>query len=90
MFDEVTNDQIFQPVSEEELLRNMKSFKRDKFPRPDGWTIEFFIHFFDLIKDDLLRMVEGSRISSSINQMTSSTNIAFIPKKENAESFMDF
>eukprot|EP00253_Pinus_taeda_P009171 PITA_09171 len=56
MFDGDLNDHIFQPVSEEELLATMKSFKRDKSPGPDGWTIVFFIHFFDLIKTDLLRM----------------------------------
>lgn len=63
---------------------------KDKCPGLDGWTIEFFIHFFDLIKHDLLRMVEGSRISGSIHQLTSSTLIALIPKKMEAESFQDF
>jgi len=36
MFDEDINDQIFQPVTEEELLKSMKSFKRDKCLGPDG------------------------------------------------------
>jgi len=68
----------------------MKAFKKDKCPGPDGWTIEFFNHFFDIIKQDLLRMVEESRISGSIHQLTSSTQIALIPKKVDAESFHDF
>jgi len=64
----------------------MKSFKRDKSPGPDGWMIEFLIHFFDLIKDDLLRMVEATRISGSINNKISSTHIALIPKKDDVVS----
>ena len=80
----------FSPITEEELLETMKSFKKDKCPGPDCWTIEFFIHFFDLIKHDLLRMVKGSRISGSIHQITSSTQIALIPKKMEAEYFQDF
>jgi len=90
MFNDDINDQIFQPVTEEELLRTLKAFKKDKCPGPDGWSIEFFCHFFDIIKSDLLKMVEGSRISGSINQKTTSTYIALIPKKENATSFTDF
>lgn len=90
MFDDELNDHLFQPVTEETLLETMKFFKRDKCPGPDRWTIEFFIHFFDLIKTDLLRMVEGFRISRSIHQKTSSTHIALIPKKGEAESFQDF
>lgn len=90
MFDEEINDKNFHPVSEEELLGIMKSFKRDKCPGPDGWRIEFFVQFFDLFNADLLRMIEGSRMSGSINPKVASTNIALIPKKEKAESFMDF
>jgi len=68
----------------------MKSFKKDKFLGSDSWTIEFLIHFFDLIKCDLLRMVEGTRMSSNINQKISSTHIALIPKKGVAESLLDY
>lgn len=50
MFDKDQNDYLFQPIMKEELLGTMKSFKNDKCPGPDGWTIKFFIHFFDLIK----------------------------------------
>jgi len=35
-------------------------------------------------------MVEASKISGSINQKSSSKNIALIPKKENAKSFGDY
>ena len=90
MFDEELDDQFFQLLTEEELLATMKSFKRDKCPGPDDWTVEFLIPFFDLIKSDLLRMVEGTKMSSSINHKISSTHIALIPKKGDAESFMDF
>lgn len=90
MFDEALNDKIFHQVSEEELLRTMKLFKRDKCLGPNGWSIEFYIHFFELIKTYLLKMVEATRMSGSINKNISSTNIALIPKKGNAESFTKF
>jgi len=90
MFDDEKNECLFQPITEEELLGVMKAFMKDKCPTPDGWTIEFFIHLFDIIKQDLLRMVEAARILGSIHQVTSSTQIALIPKQMEVDSFQDF
>jgi len=66
----------------------MKGFKKDKSPGPDGWTIEF-IHFYDLFKEDLLSMVEASRISGNINSAITATFIALIPKSDRADAFSD-
>lgn len=46
--------------------------------------------FFYLIKQDLLRMVEASRMTGSIHHITTSTLIALIPTKGDAKSFHDF
>eukprot|EP00253_Pinus_taeda_P025007 PITA_25007 len=90
MFDNDINDSIYQPISEDELHRILKVFSKDKCPSPDGWTIEFFLHFFDLIKHDLIQMIEDSRITGCIHPHTSSTLIALIPKKRDADSFSDY
>ena len=90
MFDDEKNEALFQPITENELLGVMKSFKKDKSPGPNGWTIEFLIHFYDIFKFDLLRMVEASRMSGSIHHHTNSTLIALIPKKGEPVSFQDF
>lgn len=90
MFDDERNESLFQPVIEDELMGVPKAFKKDKCLGPDGWTIEFYIHFFYIIKQDLLRMVEASRISGSIHPITSSTHITLISKKLEAVSFQDF
>jgi hypothetical protein len=47
--------------TKEELLNILKAFTKDKSPGPDGWTVEFFLHYFDLVGEDLLGMVEESR-----------------------------
>lgn len=75
MFDANQNEHLYANVTEEELLAVMKSFKKDKSSGLDGWTIDFLIHFFDLIKNDLLGMVEESWILDNINPIISSTFI---------------
>jgi hypothetical protein len=36
------------PCTKEEVLEVLRGFTKDKSPGPDGWTVEFFLHFFDL------------------------------------------
>eukprot|EP00253_Pinus_taeda_P031661 PITA_31661 len=90
MFDADAYEDFVKPVTEEELLSAMKSFKKDRSPGPDGWPIEFFIHFYDLFKSDLLRMVEASRMSGNIHSALTSTFIALIPKKQGSASLHDY
>lgn len=90
MFEDEDNERLFAVVTEEELLFVMKSFKKDKCPGPDGWTIDIFIHFFDLMERDILGMVEETRIQGRIHQNISSTYIALIPKRKDSFSFADY
>lgn len=90
MFDDAINESIYQPIYEKELYGIFKAFSKDKCPDPDGWTIKFFIHFFDIIKNDLIQMIEDSRITGHIHPFISSTLIALIPKNMDADSFHDF
>lgn len=60
MFDDVVNHAPFNPVSAEEIHEVLNSFHGDKIPGPDGWTIELFTHFFDLLRADLVNLVEDS------------------------------
>eukprot|EP00253_Pinus_taeda_P002898 PITA_02898 len=90
MFDSQAYEAFIKPVTEDELLSEMKASNKDRSPGPDGWSIEFFIHFYDLFKGDLLRTVEASRMSGNIHSSLSSTFIALIPKKKETASLHDF
>jgi hypothetical protein len=78
------------PVNMGELKEVLTLFKKDKSPGPDGWTIEFFIHFFDLVGEDLLEMVEESRSRGFIVGSLNSTFLALIPKVNKPVTFGDF
>lgn len=78
------------PVTMEEIEGVLKWFKKDKSPGPDGWPIEFYIHFFELLGRDLLIAIEDSRKHDRIYDGFNSTFIALIPKIDHPISFHDY
>jgi hypothetical protein len=77
-------------VTLEELKEALSLFKKDKSPSPDGWTVEFFIHFFDLVSEDLSVMVDESRSRGHITRSLNSTFLSLIPKVNKLANFGDF
>ena len=67
-----------------------KGFKRDKSPGPDGWLVELFLWFFDLVGKDLLRVVELLRIEGKVIKSINSIFFTLIPKYEKHQMFADF
>jgi hypothetical protein len=78
------------PCTKVEIWEVLKSFAKDKSPRPDGWTVEFLIHYFDIFGADLLELVEDSRIHGFVNKSLNVTFMTLIPKVNNPTSFGDF
>jgi hypothetical protein len=68
----------------------IKSFSKDKSPGPDGWTVEFYLHFFDLVGPDLLELVEDSRLQGKISRALNSTFLTLIPKASHPTTFGDY
>lgn len=46
------------PISLKEVHKVLFFFSKDKCTGPNGWTIESFIHFFDITGKNLLEMME--------------------------------
>jgi hypothetical protein len=65
-------------------------FKKEKSPRPDGWSVELYLHFFDLMGEDLLALVEETLTSGRIEGSINSTFLALIPKNNKPQQFGDY
>jgi len=76
-----------RPCTKLELWEALNSFARDKSPGPDGWIVEFFLHFFELMGDDLLDLVEYSRLQGSVNKSLNATFLTLISKVNNPRIF---
>ena len=63
---------------------------KEKSLGPDGWTVEFFLHFFDMLGPELLAMVEDTRLSGNVCGSLNSTFIALIPKSDTPSKFAGF
>jgi len=48
-----------KPCTKEEILEVLKGFTKDKSHGPDGQTVEFFLHYFELVGQDLLEIGRG-------------------------------
>ena len=73
-----------------EVEEALKGFKKDKSPGPDGWSVEFFLWFFNLVGLELLRVVEQSRIEGEVINSINATFITLIPTCEKPLTFADF
>ena len=54
------NDYLMHPISLEELEEVVFVMPKGKAPGPDGFPVEFFQEFWDIINHDLLEVVKES------------------------------
>ena len=84
------NDELMVEVAKDEILDVLYSFHKDKSFGPDGYTIEFFLGSFEILKEYLMKVVEGSRLDGRILEICKSRFISLIPKVDNPNTFDDF
>jgi hypothetical protein len=78
------------PCSLEEILEVIKGFKKEKSPGPDGWSVELYLHYFDIMGQDLLDVVEDTRSRGVVKNQLNNTFIVLIPKSNLPQQFADF
>jgi hypothetical protein len=88
--DEEDNKYFFDEIIQDELKEVLHKFQKDKIMGLDGWIVQFYTSFFDLIGKDLLAMVEESHMVGHIHAPLNKTFIALIPKSDNPQTFDDF
>eukprot|EP00253_Pinus_taeda_P015907 PITA_15907 len=84
------NTELSKPIIEEEIIKTIWSMDSDKAPGPDGFTIHFYKVCWDIIKNDLQKMVRGFMSKAKVGGSTNSTYLALIPKDSNLETFARF
>ena len=68
----------------------MKQLVKDKSPLPNGWMVEFFLSFLDMLMDELLHMVEQSKVEGFVSDTLNSTFSATTPNKNKPKTINDY
>jgi hypothetical protein len=83
--------ELDQAITEKEVQEAINDMPSDKAPGPDGFTGLFFKKCWDIIKHDLMRVVDRfDSLHTSSLQWLNSANVVLLPKKEGAERIGDY
>lgn len=89
MLDEESRDLMDKSVTKDNILAVLIELAKGKSPSPYGWTMELYLHFQDIMLDELTEMVESYRVCW-VSRVVNSTFITLIPKVLNPSTFSYF
>eukprot|EP00253_Pinus_taeda_P030153 PITA_30153 len=72
------------PVNEEEVNEVIKQMQNGKAPGLDGFNVDFFKACWEIVKHDILDVVEDSRKNKTILKALNTSFISLIPKQDTA------
>ena len=78
------------PFTKEEISKTIFQLDRDKALGPDGFTIAVFQDYWDVIKEDLVRVFAEFHRNGIINQSTTASFIVLLPKKSMSKKISDY
>lgn len=81
---------LITPISDLEIENAVSSCASDKAPGPDGFNFHFIKNSWDIMKDDIFRMVKEFWATARLPKGSNIAFIALIPKNESPEGFKDF
>lgn len=90
IFDNESIEVLKKLVTKKEFFLVLKKSRKEKSPGRDAWKTKFYLEFFDLLAQDLVRFIEDIRVGGRIFGVLNATFISLISKKTNPQSFREF
>lgn len=87
---ESMNDELTRPVTESEVKLALFSMHPEKASRPDGMIGLFYQKFWNIVKEEVICMVNNFLIECTIVPGLSETKICLNPKKEKPQEISQF
>jgi hypothetical protein len=79
-----------RPFSEEEVVIALNQISGEKAPGPDGFTLAFFHHCWDVVKKEVLDSLQEFYVHETFERSLNSTFLVLIPKKVGASDVKEF
>ena len=73
------NEMLVKPVTLQEVEEAVNQMALGKAPGPDGFTSNFFHYFWDMVKEEVVEIVEESRKKKGVLRAFKATFLALIP-----------
>lgn len=89
----ITNEQnepLMRAVTLEEVEEIVMNMSKNKAPRPDGYTVEFYQAGWHFLGKEVLEAVEESRMKQKVWPGINSTFITLIPKSGSSDNANGF
>ncbi|WMV09007.1 hypothetical protein MTR67_002392 [Solanum verrucosum] len=83
-------EELQRQFEEDEILEGIKLCGMEKAPVPDGFPMSFYLAFWELIKEDILKTLQYFYEYQKFEKSLNATFIALIPKKVGASELQDF
>ncbi|KAM0963163.1 hypothetical protein ACFX2A_022668 [Malus domestica] len=81
---------IERPFEEAEVQRAVFDCGKDKSPGPDGYSLQMIQQCWDILKANIMKIMEEFYETGIINAVTNETFICLIPKKSDSMKVTDF
>lgn len=83
------NSCMLAPVQYKEVKTTLFGMHPDKSPGPDGMSPGFFQKYWQVVGDDIVKLVQNFFTMGKFEEYITETNIVMIPKKQNPETMAD-
>ena len=80
------NCNLNKPITKKEVSEVLKEMQNGKALGPDGFNVDFFKACWSIVKVDIIRVVEDSRLNRTILRALNTSFISLIPKQDNAQT----
>ena len=77
-------------ITIEEVNHTLSICSKDKIPGPNGWTVDLYFHFFDLLGHDITEAIDETRQTCLVPGDLNSTYITLISKNDKSVMFNDY
>lgn len=87
---EAQKQSISAPFQAVDVLKTLKSMAKNKCPGPDGFSVEFYLHTWDIVGREVTNGVLYFFDSLQLPRVVNSSAIALVPKHLAAANMRDF
>ena len=90
VIDQDMNGHLEVEVSKDELRVVLFAFKKEKRPDLDGWIVEFYLGFYVLLEDEILRVVKVLKRTGRVERTINATFLTLILNSNDSYPFQEY